>query len=417
LYAEYVFVYTPFMQTQRAYYDAPLSSLASPYHAEILEVRPYKSGEAELLAVILDKTIFYPEGGGQSADRGSINGIPLGDVREENGEILHIAGAKTALRPGPAELVLDTKRRRDYTVQHSAQHLLSGTILKLSGFPTVSMHLGETYNTIDVNAPELPQEILTAVEDAVADAIEENHPVVIHLCPPEKVEDFPLRKIPPKGEEVIRVVEIEGNDFSPCCGTHVTATGQIGMLRILGAEKYKGMTRVTFIAGRRCLRESRLLGENAGLISRALKVPVEETGKAALSVLEKANKLERDLKAYEEESARIKAEALIAEAGLAGTGSVAETETIFVKSFPDTGMEELLRIGKQAQKLTPAILVLASGREAKFAALGGKPGADLRPRLKEALEKAGGKGGGGPSFFQGQFNTAEELAAFIASLK
>ncbi|MDR2051990.1 MAG: hypothetical protein LBP80_01120 [Treponema sp.] len=124
--------------------------------------------------------------------------------------------------------------------------------------------------------------------------------MIVHLCPPENIADFPLRKTPPRGEEVIRVVEIQGNDFSPCCGIHLKSTGRIGMLRVLGAEKYKGMTRVSFIAGRRVFQDSRVLRQNGEIISRALKVPVAETGKAALALIGRLGRLEKQVKEVEE---------------------------------------------------------------------------------------------------------------------
>jgi alanyl-tRNA synthetase len=303
------------------------------------------------------------------------------------------------------------KTAADQTVQHSAQHLLSGTILDLTGFYTLSMHLGETVNTIDVDAPALSAEQLTKAEDRVWAAIEEDHPVKIHLCPPENIDDFPLRKKPPQGEEVIRVVEIEGCDFSPCSGTHVSSTGRIGMLRITGAEKYKGMTRVSFIVGRRCLEESRMFAANARQISRALKVPVEETGKAALALLEKTNRLEERLKNFLEEASRIKACAMVERAELEGVGP----ETWYAELFPDADMEEVIRLGKQVQELSGAVFVLGAERDAKFAALCSTQGADIRPMLKEKMEKSGGRGGGGPLFFQGQFDSAEALKSFIKS--
>ncbi|MDR3173277.1 MAG: alanyl-tRNA editing protein, partial [Treponema sp.] len=208
------------MHTERLYYDY---AAPEPFSAEIREIRPL----GDQAALLLNKTIFYPEGGGQEADRGSVNGVPLLDVKEAplaggmGEEILHIVSAVDAgvLKPGPASLVLDSRRRRDFTVQHSAQHLLSGTILRLTGKYTVSMRLGQEFNTIDVDAPELSAGMLTQAEDAAADAIEADAPVVIHFCPPEDITKFPLRKVPPQGEDVIRVVEIAGHDFSPCCGT------------------------------------------------------------------------------------------------------------------------------------------------------------------------------------------------------
>ena len=418
------------MKTEKLYYDY---ASAAPFNAEILELRPggFKSdanGNAQprfsLTQVILDKTIFYPEGGGQPADRGTINGVPLLDIREKNGEILHLVESPGGLMPGPAELVLDSKRRRDMTTQHTGQHLLSGTILRVAGKPTVSVHFGDETGTIDVDAVEMSEELLLAVEDAVNDAIEENLPVIIHLCPPEDITSFPLRKFPPQGEEVIRVVEIKGHDFSPCCGTHLKSTAEIGILRILGAEKYKGMTRITFIIGRRVLLDSRLLRHNAGIISRSLSVPVNETGKAVFEFLEKTANLERRLKTLEAEAAQTKAQALCDKASLLQKAEAAADPpdrdagpALLVETYTEAGIDEVLAIGKIAQKKTEAALVLVSERDLKFAAFCAASAVDLRPLIKEAFEAQGGRGGGSPSFFQGSFGTKEALNAFLLALK
>lgn len=398
---------TIFMETQREYYEV---TSAEPNKAMILEIGPSKDGNAQ---VLLDRTIFYPEGGGQPSDRGTINGVPLLDVREKDKEILHLVPSAHNLIPGPAELILDSRRRREFSVLHTGQHLLSGTILRMIGKPTVSMHLGDETCTIDVEAAEISDDDLTAIEEEAAGKIEENHPVVIHLCPPEDVSSFPLRKIPPQGEEVIRVVEIEGNDFSPCCGTHVRSTAEIGMLRILGAEKYKGMTRITFIAGRRVLRDSRILHINAGIASRALKVPVNETGKGIVEFMEKTSQLEKRLKGLEEEAALFKAQALLGKASLPAKGREA---ALIIETYNTAGIDEVLRIGKAAQKLTPKALLLVSGQDLKFSAFCSDKGFDLRPIIKDAFEAQGGRGGGNASFFQGSFATKEALDAFIKAV-
>jgi alanyl-tRNA synthetase len=390
------------------------------------------------MALILDRTIFYPEGGGQSGDRGTIGGIPLVDVQEKDGEILHVlsAGEGKNLNPGPAELILDVRRRRDFTVHHTAQHLLSGTILRLFGKPTVSMHLGDELCTIDVDSPEFSEADLIATEETVADAIEGDFPVVIHLCPPERVGDFPLRKVPPPGEEVIRVVEIRENDFSPCCGTHLERTGQIGILRILGAEKYKGMTRLSFIAGRRVLRDSRLLRQNGDTASRALKVPVAETGRGVLALLEKTGQLERRAKALEEELAEYQAGALLREQGIFGGDAATEDAAggdrrIIRLIFQDRDNEEAVRIGRAALKLRGGLILAVSRRDFKFAAFCAPQNRDLwsldqrspdprtfdlRSILQEPMTRCGGRGGGGPAFFQGVFPGPAELDAFLAAV-
>jgi alanyl-tRNA synthetase len=206
-------------------------------------------------------------------------------------------------------------------------------------------------------------------------------------------------------------------DFSPCCGTHCTSTGQIGMLRILGAEKYKAMTRVSFIAGRRVLRDSRILRANADIVSRSLKVPLGETGKGVLALLEKTGRMERELKALGEAAAEARAAALLEKAGLAGREGAAGKGLVVIESYPDESMEEVLRTGRAAQKNTEAVLVLASEREFKFAAFCSVKGFDLCPLIKGPFDRAGGRGGGGPSFFQGLFNSAAELSAFLAAVR
>jgi alanyl-tRNA synthetase len=156
---------------------------AAPFEAEILELRPSGDGKT---VIVLDKSIFYPDGGGQPADRGTINGVSLLDVRDNDGEISHLVSTADAvkLKPGKAECLLDLRRRRDYTALHSGQHILSGTIISMIGAPTVSMHLGDETYTIDVDTPEMSDEFLLTVEEAVANVIEENRPVTVHLCPP-----------------------------------------------------------------------------------------------------------------------------------------------------------------------------------------------------------------------------------------
>jgi alanyl-tRNA synthetase len=388
------------MKTIQSYYDADITQ---PFSARVMETRPVKEG----VAVILDKTIFYPEGGGQPADRGSINGRLIIDVRSEGKEILHIiqtpAQDAEALL-GIVECRVDAPRRRDFTVKHTAQHLLSGIILRLTEAHTVSMHLGEEICTIDVNTPELSEDTLAMIETAVADAISANRPVVIHPCPPEDVTAFPLRKVPPKDEEVIRVVEIRDYDFSPCCGTHLRSTGEINMLHIIGVEKYKGMTRLSFTAGRGVLIRARLMRQNAAVVSRLLKVPPLEIGAAVEALVEKMEETTKLLKASLESAARRTAESLVSEAA----GSV-------VAGLFDLDMETALRIARAAQKLTDKPIIVASKQDLKIAALCAKKGVDVRPLVQTLLTDA--HGGGGASFFQAAFPSAEGFNTFWEKVK
>ena len=428
-------------QTERLFYNyiSP-----NPTAAEILEVIALDDGKVNL---VLDKTIFYPEGGGQPSDLGSINGIPLLAVTDKQGIILHTVSLHR-LVPGPCELILDVRRRRDFSQQHTGQHLLSSLILAKIGAATVSMHLGDEHCTIDIDTPHIESDALLAIEEEAADIIEENLPIITHLCPPEDLNSFNLRKPPPPANdgsassddtdsEIIRVVEIPGRkkddlpiDLIACCGTHVSSTSEIGLLRIYSAEKYKGKTRVYFNAGRRLLSENRRLYENALLLSKNLSVPINDIGSGFRDYLEKAAFKETRLKTLEEKMTGIKAREL---SGLI-RDSFPETKAerkVFVKTYEEEGMDEVMSIGKlvlkemsssgqgvpgQPHPLPPAAIVLASLPDLKIAAFSSGKDLDIKTLLKDPFEKWGAKGGGSPAFFQGSFTSAESLQEFVNSV-
>jgi alanyl-tRNA synthetase len=214
---------------------------------------------------------------------------------------------------------------------------------------------------------------------------------------------------------VIRVVEIGEYDIIACCGTHLKSTAEIGLLRIFGAEKHKGMTRITFLAGRRLLLDSRALRNNAVIASRALSVPVNGIGNGVLSLAEKLAETERRLKAFAEAAVKEKAEVLVQKAASASTYS--KLPPIIVESYADEDINEVLNIGKIAHKKIQAVFVLASRHDNKFAAYSSVEGFDLRSFIKSAFEAQGGRGGGGNTFFQGSFGTGIATENFLEGIK
>lgn len=389
------------MTTERLYYDDVFLDRGT---AKILSV----ADEGGKRAAILNATVFYPEGGGQPGDRGTINGVAVAEVRErDDGAVLHFVEGPGAaeLAPGKADLRLDAARRRHFMTHHTAQHLLSATILRLFDAPTLSMRLGDDYCTIDVDAGDLAAADLAAAEDAAFTVIEEDYPVVTHLCPPEDIADFPLRKRPPEDESVIRVIEIDGYDYSPCCGTHLPSTGRIGMLKVIGAEKYKGMTRVSFVAGRGALLDYRAVRSAAEGAALLLKAPVEGIAAAARALADKSAGQERTLVNLRENVAAFEAARMTAPSGAKA----------YFQCFGDRGMDEAIRVGRAAQKLTDAVIVVGSAADRKAAVLTSRKDADLRPAMKGLTESVGGKGGGGPSFQQAAFDSKAQLDAFMAA--
>ncbi|MBL0213917.1 MAG: alanyl-tRNA editing protein [Myxococcales bacterium] len=202
-------------------------------------------------AVVLDETAFYPEAGGQLGDRGTLGGIEVVDTQEtESGDIVHVLAASG---PEPGARItgaLDWDRRRQHMAQHTGQHLLSGALLDRAGAATVSARLGESGLTIDVARDRIPEAELAAAEGLANDLVDDDLAVRAWFPDPGELAGLKLRR-DPKVTADIRVVAIGEFDYSPCGGTHCARTSQLGAIRIIGAERYKGMTRVTFTAARR----------------------------------------------------------------------------------------------------------------------------------------------------------------------
>ena len=216
------------------------------FSCEIIAVTAWKGHPA----VILDRTAFYPEAGGQLGDRGTIGDIPVLDTQEVDGAIVHILGDDPPAIGAGVFGAIDWPRRRQHMAQHTAQHLLSGTLLVRAAAPTASARLGESALTIDVARDRIPEAELAAAEDLANDLIDDNLPIRAWFPETDELAALKLRR-DPKVDVDIRIVAIGDFDYSPCGGTHCERTSQLGTIRITGAERYKGMTRVTFTAARR----------------------------------------------------------------------------------------------------------------------------------------------------------------------
>ena len=355
-------------------------------------------------AVVLDRTVFYPEGGGQPCDLGTIDGVEVTDVKELDGVILHALASPLPERGGPSLCRVDGERRRDHMEQHTGQHLLSSTVLRLAGGATVSFHLGREYSTIDVDLPELPLQTVDRVEDEIARIIREGHPVLVHECPPEKVSDFPLRRPPPPGEDALRIVDLDGLDYSACCGTHVSNTGRIGALRILRTEKYKGMTRIYFVAGERARRDARRTAALAREAARVLGCSEDETPDRIARSLDRIKDLEIRLAAARAERAEAEARIFLADAPTSG---------LLVLPVSDRSYEEVLEAAKAVSGASGRAAAAASRTDLRAVVAAPDASFRLGERLKPLLTETGGKGGGGPAQFQAQFPDEASLTAFL----
>ncbi|HEX8909249.1 MAG TPA: alanyl-tRNA editing protein, partial [Anaeromyxobacteraceae bacterium] len=228
--------------TDRLYLDDPY---LVRFEADVLAER--RLGDRP--AVVLSRTAFYPEGGGQPADHGALGGARVVDVQEVEGEILHaLEGAPPR---GRVAAEIDWPRRFDHMQQHHGQHLLSAAFEQGLGARTVSFHLGAETCTIDLDlSPDrLRPAALAGVERAANDLVWRDLPVTVAERSPEELARLQLRKEPTKGSRVVTVGD--GIDHSPCGGTHPRRTGEVGAIAVLGAERWGGGARVEFACGGR----------------------------------------------------------------------------------------------------------------------------------------------------------------------
>jgi alanyl-tRNA synthetase len=371
--------------TRRLYHE---DAYVRRFDATVVAHAAHK-GEA---AIVLDQTAFYPEAGGQLGDRGVISGLAVRDTQElDDGTIVHLVAGELPAVGARVEGELDWARRRQHMAQHTAQHLLSGTLLDRAQAPTASARLGESALTIDAARDRIPEAELAAAEDLANDLIDDDLAIRAWFPTADELASMKLRR-DPKVSADIRVVAIGDFDFSPCGGTHCARTSQLGALRIIGAERYKGMTRVTFTAARKARAE---------LFTRG---PAEVP--AAI------DKLKRDVESSATELTALRgrlANAIVA--SIPGTGAA-------IASIP--GDAELLR--------SVAAKLVAAGRDAILCAP--EPGGatvvlfraegsslDCGALWKRLVAKAQGRGGGRAERAEGRLTSEiPDWPGFVADL-
>lgn len=385
----------------------------------VLACRPSDSGGIEL---ILAETPFYPEGGGQPCDTGSISGQAVRAVYESDGVVRHHVDWPAGLAlPAVGSLVscrVDAARRQDHSCQHSAQHLLSATVLRLLDGPTRSFHLGEAYCSIDVDLAQLDASEAALIEREVQSAIDDGYSMQTHVCSHEEALRLPLRRPPPETAEPLRIVEIDGYDCTPCCGTHVGNTSRLGLFRLLRHEKYKGMTRIYFLAGQRAIADYRRLSQTATEASRLLGCNEADIMEFVKRLSEKTAALEYACTAAAGENAVLKAALMLdcatkdGHPALEGYELYHRTNSLLASAFVRQPLTAVQRIAKACAERGYIALLFC---EDALTLVGAAPEASkqLGTRLKPLLSEFNAKGGGGPVSFQAAFANPASGRRFI----
>ena len=282
--------------TRRLYYEDPY---LLEFEAEIM-ARTEHEGHP---AVVLDRTAFYPESGGQPWDKGTLEGVEVLAVIEVDGTVLHVL--RSAIAAATAHGRIDRAVRLDHMQQHTGQHVLSQAFWELLKGETLSFHMGPDVSTLEIGLKAISDADCDRIEDRANAVVWEDRQVKTYFVPEERIGEVPLRR-PPKKQGLLRVVEVDGFDYSACGGTHVRRTGEIGLIRLGGTEKIRGNLRFEFLCGGRALRDYRAKDRSARKLASAFSCPpadvtgqIEKLSAEGKALKKRARRLEERLAAFE----------------------------------------------------------------------------------------------------------------------
>ena len=380
------------MECEKLYYVNPMTRT---FTATVTGCESAKGG----YAVTLDATAFYPEGGGQPCDLGTLNTTRVLDVRERDGKILHLCSAPLAVGQS-VEGCIDWDRRLDLMQQHTGEHILSGLIHKRFGWHNVGFHLGVTNIQIDFDGP-IPGEALAELEWEANRVIWEDRPV---LCSYPAESELP--SIPYRSKKAldwpVRIVEIPGADICACCGTHLPTAGMVGCIKVLSAIKFHEGVRLEIVCGGRALQYMTAVYEQNRLVSQTFSAKILETGEAARRASEalagekyRASGLQNRLFDYIAKDYVNQKDVLHFESGLDGAG--------------------VRTLAEKLCAVCDGYCAVFSEKDGGYSYCLATRDGDLRQLCKDMNAALGGRGGGKPQFQQGTVNaTKEQIEAFFS---
>lgn len=379
--------------TGKLYYDDPY---LRQFTATVSAVGMEADGTSY---VVLDRTAYYPTGGGQPSDQGTLNGLRILDVEEVDGQVRHrLAHGVEAPPVGTSvEGEIDWERRLDHMQQHTGQHILSAAFEELFDGATVGFHLGREVVTVDIALPDLTSEIIEGVEALSNRIVFENRPIEARFVDPEELASMPLRKAP-SVKENIRIVTIHDFDYSPCGGTHPMRTGEVGPIKLLGYERYKGNVRIQFVCGWRTLKAMSEKQQILRQLSRHLTSGESELPDKIERLLTERKELDRSLQDMKQQFLFAEAETWL-DAAFSKRGVL-----LVARTFEERPMQELQRLAQRMAEREPSVVVLLVSSGAKMQLVFGRGaavGLDMNNVLKSVLPLIDGKGGGSPSLAQG----------------
>lgn len=382
--------------TEKLYYQ---DSHMKDFTATVIGCETSKKG----YRIILDRTAFFPEGGGQFGDIGWLNDVEVLDTHEKEGIIYH--DTKEALAEGTAvQGRLNFEERFVRMQQHTGEHILSGIVYGLYGYDNVGFHLGADVTTLDFGG-ELTAEQVKDAEIRANRAVFADLPIEVLYPSKEELKHMEYRsKLEIEGQ--VRIVSIPGYDTCACCAPHMNTTGEIGLIKILSCERHRGGSRMTIVCGMRALADYRQKQQSVSEVSVALSAKPDKIGEAVLHLKEQQAKTREQLN---------RIQALYLERRLAQISPQDRNVCIFEKEMDSIAARNF--VNDAMEKCNGVCGVFIGTDETGYHYILGSKSVDLRVFSKELNARFGGKGGGKPGMAQGSLNgNAEEIQNIIMEL-
>ena len=374
--------------TEKLFYQ---DSHLAEFEAEVLSCEPMTPdilpGCSGGFAAELDRTAFFPEGGGQYADTGVLGGIRVMDVQEKDGRILHLL--ESPLEPGTCvKGCIDWEERFMKMQQHSGEHIVSGLVHSTFGYNNVGFHLGSEDCTMDFDG-ELTKEQLVQIEQEANRAVWKNLEIQTLYPSEEELAGMEYRsKIEIEGQ--VRIVVVPGYDVCACCAPHVSRTGEIGLIKLTHVQRYKGGARVTMLCGGRALQDYETKQEQAGQISALLCAKENEIAEAVRHLRDEADSLKYELGEKEKKLIAAKAEMIPKDGG---------PVCVFTEDIAGDSMRLLMNLVLEAGHSVCAVF---HGNDSEgYRYVIGSRTQNMRELVKEFNAAFNGRGGGKPEMVQG----------------
>jgi len=402
--------------TERLYYS---DSHLIEFEARVIDVTERVSGWT---AVVLNRTAFYPTGGGQPSDTGTLNGSRVVECIDDGERgVLHVVQGPTPAKDSIVAGRVDWLRRLDHMQQHTGQHILSQALVKLFNAPTKSFRVLEASCEIDVELANPTTDIIERAVELANNVIWEDRAIAIQNVSSAEAAAMPLRKEPSREGE-LRLIEIDGFDLTPCGGTHAYRTGEVGMIAVRSWERAKGLTRIEFVAGVRALADYRRANKSAREVAALFSTGRDDAPQHAAHLVEENKELHRRVRALEELAAEVEAQRLLASAitlRRSGGTKAEDTSVPMHTSVPGEGTRVVTHVFEArdaefvkkvahcliANARTIALLGSRDKRDKDAARLIFARSADaigdMNALMREACALLDGRGGGKPELAQG----------------